>query len=81
MVLLAAQLRACVELNFYINYFSWTGGCPFYKRSSIEFSVEFRELDYFIELFMLSGLGSKPFFLKRARMPDALRAFVWVSGN
>ena len=26
------------------------------------------------------GLGSKLFF-KGARMPDALRAFVWVSGN
>ena len=50
-------------------------GSPFYKRSFAKFSAEFRELDYFMEFFMLSGLGSKPFF-KRARMPDALQAFV-----
>ena len=49
-VLPAAQLRACVELNFYINYFSWSGGSPFYKRSSAKFLVEFRELKYFLKL-------------------------------
>ena len=52
--------------------FSWAGGSAFYKRNSVEFSAEFRELDYFIEFFKLSGLGSKPFFLlKQVRMPDA----------
>ena len=49
-VLLAALLRACVELNFYINCFSWAGGNPFYKQSFAEFSVEFRELEYFLKL-------------------------------
>ena len=35
----------CVE-NL-INYFSWVGGSSYFKRSSVEFSVEFRELECF----------------------------------
>ena len=31
----------CVE-NL-INCFSWTGGSPYFKQNSAEFSVEFRE--------------------------------------
>ena len=44
-----------------IKLFSWIGGNPFYKRDSIEFSTEFRKLDFFIEHFMLKRLGSKPY--------------------
>ena len=46
-VLLAAQVRACVKLRFYFC-FPWAGGSPFYKQGSAEFSVEIRELEYFL---------------------------------
>ena len=79
MVLLGAH-GGYVVIWFINCFFSWAGGSLFYKRSFAEFLAEFRELDYFMKIFMLSGLGSKSFF-KRARMPDALQAFVWVSRN
>ena len=31
----------------YSNYFSWARGRLYFKRNSVEFSVEFRELEYF----------------------------------
>ena len=37
-------------IKLYINYFSWAGGSPFYKRSSVEFSVESKKLEYFFKL-------------------------------
>ena len=30
----------------YSNCFSWAGGRLYFKRSSVEFLVEFRELEY-----------------------------------
>ena len=31
----------------YSNCFSWAGGSPYFKQSSVEFSAEFKELEYF----------------------------------
>ena len=30
-----------------INYFSWAGGSPYFKQSSVEFLVKFKVLEYF----------------------------------
>ena len=31
----------------YSNCFSWAGGSPYFKRSSVEFLAEFKKLEYF----------------------------------
>ena len=37
-------------LLMWINCFSWVGGSPCFKQSSIEFSIKSGELDYFLNL-------------------------------
>ena len=39
------SIGECVE-NL-INCFSWAGGSSYFKRSSAEFSIEFKVLEYF----------------------------------
>ena len=34
-------------MNYLNCLISWAGGSPYFKRSSVEFSIEFRELEYF----------------------------------
>ena len=34
----------------YSNCFSWAGGSPYFKRSSVEFLAEFKKLEYFFFL-------------------------------
>ena len=62
-------------LLMWINYFSWVGGNPCFKRSSVEFSVESEELDYFLNLVNLIGWGSVPFF-KRTTISDACELLI-----
>ena len=49
----------CVENP--INCFSWAGGSPYFKQSSVEFSIEFRGLECFSYFKSTFGLGSIPF--------------------
>ena len=43
-------------LLMWINCFSWAGGRPCFKRSFAEVSIEFEELDYFLNLVNLIGV-------------------------
>ena len=46
MIVNGFPIRECVE-NV-INYFSWAGGNPYFKWSSVEFSEKFLELELFL---------------------------------
>ena len=57
------------------------GGSQCFKRNSAEISVEFLELEYFLKFRSLDRLGWFFIFFKQVRLPNALRAFGWVSRN
>ena len=45
--------RDCVK--YVINCFSWAGGSPYFKRSSAEFSAEFKEIDFISFIHLVDG--------------------------
>ena len=57
------------------------GSSQCFKRNSAEISVEFLELEYFLKFRSLDRLGWIFIFFKQVRLPNALRAFGWVSRN
>ena len=63
-----------LSLSLYKIVFAWAGGMPCFKRNFIEISVEFQVLKYFLSLRYMIGV-TRLLFFKRARLPDALRAF------
>ena len=56
------------------------GGRTFSKRNSVEISVEFLELKYFLKFRSLDRSGWV-FVFKRARLSNALRVFGWILEN
>ena len=50
---LHVPFRDCVEQD--INYFSWASGSPYFKRSSVEFFVKFREIDFISFICLVDG--------------------------
>ena len=77
--MMASCFWDCVK-NF-VNCFSWVEGSPNFKRNSIEILVEYLELEYFLKCWNHVMSDWVSIFFERAKLPNALRAFGWVSEN
>ena len=62
-----------------INCFSWAMGSQCFKWNFAEISAKFQVLDLLNLGYMIGRVGFS--FFKRAKIPNALQAFGWVSGN